>query len=378
MRYILQLSTGSFSQSELKAEEAVKVLEYCMRVLDVEKVIFGWASDVKLNQEISRMLDGHPVEKYLWLPVFAEIQDREDVQRNVKAAEEREQEINACKGDSFDFVCQSSPENMEYAMEVFDRLTEGCHMDGVFLDRIRYASAAGSVSALYGCWCPRCRDIYVKNGVNTERIWHMAKAGQIAQFMPAALEQSVYRYADRDIDRLMGVKRQIISSQVGALCDKFHERGLKVGADTFAPSVADFVGQDIDALAKKADFIKPMVYIRTDAPAGIPFEMRSLGGGIKKKLDRLWGEDTESMESAIRQMQKLKNKNYNIAPGIDANRIEGICGADTAYVKEFLQKLMAAGIDRAVLSWDIMRISRETIDAAADVMPVLNRGGMAI
>ena len=286
--------------------------------------------------------------------------------------------MNTCDGDAFDFACQSSRENMKYALEVFERLTEGCRMDGVFLDRIRYASAAGSVSALYGCWCPHCRDIYEKNGVDTERIRNMAASEQIAPFMPAALEQSIYRYEDRDIDRLMAAKRRIITSQVGALSELFHERGLKVGADTFAPSIADFVGQDLDALAGKVDFIKPMVYIRTDAPAGIPFEMRSLGGGIKKRIDRLWGGDTGSMEESIRQMQKLKDKGCNVAPGIDANRIEGICGADTGYVKEFLQKLAAAGIDRAVLSWDIMRISRETIDAAADVMSVSQRDGMAV
>ena len=68
-------------------------------------------------------------------------------------------------------------------------------------------------------------------------------------------------------------------------------------------------------------------------------------------------------------MQELKDRGCAIAPGIDANRIEGICGADTAYVKEFLRKLAAAGIDRAVLSWDIMRIAKETIEELAEVMP---------
>lgn len=368
MRYILQLSTGSFRRSELRAEEAIKTLEYCIQVLDVEKVIFGWALDIALNQKISRMLDRHPVEKYLWLPVFAEIQDRVDIQPNVKLMDEKKSELNVCKGDAFDFACQSSQENMQYALNVFDKLTKDCPMDGVFLDRIRYASAADSSSALYGCWCPHCQDIYRKNGVDIERIRNMAKTGKVEQFMPAELEENVYRYVDPDIDRLMGAKRQIIGKQVEILCDKFHARGLKVGADTFAPAIADFVGQDIDALAKKTDFIKPMVYVRTDAPAGIPFEVRSLGSSIKNKLDLLWGGDIESIEEAVQEMQKLKNKKYNIAPGIDANRIEGICSADSAYVKEFLQKLTIAGIDKAVLSWDIMRISKETIDAAVDVM----------
>ena len=369
MRCILQLSTGSFSGPSCKADEAVKTLEYCMQILDVEKVIFGWAADIALNQEISRMQERYPVEKYLWLPVFAEIQDREGVRQNRNISDRKKQEINTCKGDAFDFVCQSSRENMAYAEKVFDRLTEGCRMDGVFLDRIRYASAAGEESALYGCWCPDCRDIYRKNGVDTERVRAMAKEGGLERFKPLARRRSIYRYEDRDIDRLMETKRQIIISRVGALCERFHSRGLKVGADTFAPAIADFVGQDIDALAELVDFVKPMVYIRTDAPAGIPFELRSFGSGIKKRIDELWGRDTGSMEAAVRQMQELKDRGCAIAPGIDANRIEGICGADTAYVKEFLQKLAVAGIDRAVLSWDIMRIAKETIEELAEVMP---------
>ena len=379
MRYILQLSTGSFGRSECSAEEAIKTLQYCMQVLDVEKVIFGWTADVALNQKISHMLDEYSVEKYFWLPVFAEIQDREDVRLNRKIMDEKEEKINTCKGDAFDFVCQSSGENMKYAVDVFDRLTKGCHMDGVFLDRIRYASVAGGLSALYGCWCPACRDIYEKNGVDTKRIQIMAKEGHLEHFMPKARRQSIYRYEDENIDRLMKAKRQIISSQVEALSDMFHSRGLKVGADTFAPFLADFVGQDIDTLAGKVDFIKPMVYIRTDAPAGIPFELRSLGNDIREKINRLWGRDVESMEEIVRQMQEMKDRNYNIVPGIDANRIEGICGADTAYVKEFIGRLMAAGIDRSVLSWDIMQISKETIEEIAHVMPVLGeRDGLAV
>lgn len=374
MRCILQLSTGSFNQPACGAEEAIKTLEYCMQILDVEKVIFGWAADIALNQEISRMLDRYPVEKYLWLPVFAEIQDREGVCQSKGITEQEKQEINTCGGDAFDFVCQSSQENMAYAVEVFDRLTKDCHMDGVFLDRIRYASAAGGTSALYGCWCPHCREIYEKNGVDTGRIREMAKEGKAERFMPSERRQSIYRYEDPEIDSLMEAKRQIITSQVGALCEQFHSRGLKVGADTFAPSIADFVGQDIDALAGKVDFVKPMVYIRTDAPAGIPFELRALGGSIKKRLDELWEGDTGSMETLVRQMQELKGKGYTIAPGIDANRIEGICDADTTYVKEFLQKLESAGIDRAVLSWNILQISKDTIRELADVMPAPSKG----
>lgn len=367
MRFILQLSTGNFNRPACKVQDAERMLEYCMEALDVEKVIFGWAADNELNREISGVLDRYPVEKYLWLPVFAEIHSGEAVRRGVELTKEKQKALHTCKGDAFDFVCQSSQESLDGAEEVFGKLTEGCFMDGVFLDRIRYASGAGGVGALYGCWCPVCQALYEKNGVDTERIKYLAKRASMVQFMPKELEKGIYRYEDEDIDRLMAVKRKNITDQVRRLGRRFHERGLKVGADTFAPVVADFVGQDIFALAKEVDFVKPMVYIRTDAPAGLPFELRALGGEVKERLDELWGGDTGSMELSVKQMRELKGAGSMTAPGIDANYVKDICSADAAYVKEYLSKLAAAGAESVVLSWDIMRISRETIDAVRAV-----------
>ncbi len=367
MRYILQLSTGSFSGPACRAQDAERMLEYCMEALDVEKVIFGWAADNELNREISGMLDRYPVEKYLWLPVFAEIHSGEAVRQGVELTEEKQKTLHTCKEDAFDFVCQSSRESLDGAVEVFEKLTEGCRMDGVFLDRIRYASGAGGVGALYGCWCPACQALYEESGVDTERIKYLAKRASMTQFMPGKLGQGIYRYEDEDIDRLMEAKRKNITDQVGRLGKRFHERGLKVGADTFAPVISDFVGQDIFALARVVDFVKPMVYVRTDAPAGLPFELRALGGEVKERLDELWGGDTGSMELAVEQIRELKGAGGVIAPGIDANYVEDICSADAAYVKEYLSRLAAAGAESVVLSWDIMRISRETIDAVRAV-----------
>jgi hypothetical protein len=42
--------------------------------------------------------------------------------------------------------------------------------------------------------------------------------------------------------------------------------------DLYAPFMAPFVGQDYEILARHADFIKPMLYRQTFAPAGMGFE----------------------------------------------------------------------------------------------------------
>ena len=61
--------------------------------------------------------------------------------------------------------------------------------------------------------------------------------------------------------------------------------------DTFAPYLAYFAGQDMKLLASMADFIKPMMYRITNAPAGMPFETDCLiretvqGNGMQMEGD---------------------------------------------------------------------------------------------
>ncbi len=47
---------------------------------------------------------------------------------------------------------------------------------------------------------------------------------------------------------------------------------MKIGIDTFSPFISYFTGQDLEKLQEVADFIKPMMYRTTKAPAGLPFE----------------------------------------------------------------------------------------------------------
>lgn len=367
MRYIVQLCTGSFQRSVLEVQEVARKLEYAIQTLDVEKVIFGWAPDGALNRAVCSLLEKHGIEKYLWLPVFAEIQNQKDAEPNRSIAGQERQDISKFAGDNFEFACQSSLKSISRAVEVFDELSDGCRLDGVFLDRIRYASAAGSFGNLFGCWCQRCQEIYRAEGADTERLQRLAEEGRMEAFLPEELDGFCYRFADRDVDRLMRAKRRLISGQVKALEKTFRDRGLKVGADTFAPAIADFVGQDLEAIGAGMDFIKPMVYLRTDAPAGVPFELSGLGDGIKRRLDGLWGSDTAGMSLAAAQMKQLRDKHICAVPGIDVNRVEGLCDSDTDYVKTFLKKLQSEGTEKVVLSWDIMHIPDEMFAAAARI-----------
>lgn len=366
MKYTLQVNTGSFTHTAADGKTIALRLDQCFDRIDVDKVIYGWSPDRKVNEAVTDYLEKRGIEKYLWLPVFCEIHDPETAETFVDVTGSGNHAIDdLCEGESFDFVCQSSEKNINHAIQVYHDMTDGLPVDGVFIDRIRYASAANSVKDLYGCWCPRCRARYRAASVNEDRIRALSKDGGIEAFMPSAAKNGVYSYENPDIDALMRVKRETITEATEKLCAHFRKAGKKIGIDTFAGGVADFVGQDLKTLGSMVDFIKPMVYLRTHAPAGVPFEVGAMGEAVARRISELGGADACSMDAAILQIKALLDTGANVAPGIDVNRIDPICSATPEYVCTYLNRLEEIGCSTAVLAWDAMRMSDEVLDAIA-------------
>ncbi len=366
MKIVLQVNTGSLTHIAADGKTIVQKLSRCLDLLEVDKVIYGWSPDREVNETLVNFLGECGIEKYLWLPIFCEIHDPQTADAFVSVSGKGNQAIDdLCQGESFDFVCQSSEKNIRRAIDFYDEMTKDLPVDGVFIDRIRYASAANSVRELYGCWCPRCRAIYEARGVDVQRLERMGQSADLAHFMPRAIERGVYRYEDEDVDALMQAKRSIITDAVGKLSAAFRQRGRKIGIDTFATGVADFVGQDLLAMGPMADFIKPMVYLKTYAPAGVPFEIGAMGEAIEKRMSQLFGADARAMDAAVAQMADLVASGVSVAPGIDANRIDPICDASPAYVKTYLDRLEDVGCPSAVLAWDALRMGEDVLCAVA-------------
>lgn len=365
MRYVLQVNTGSFIRRAASSTEVVDKVSRCLDVLDVEKVIYGWSPDRNVNESLAKLLNARGAEQYIWLPVFSEVQSQNASEAFAGVSGGCGEAIHLCAGETFDFVCQSSARNIENALIAFDALSKGLDVDGVFIDRIRYASAANSVNALYGCWCERCQEIYRKAGADIARLKTLADNGSLAPFLPYSIENGDYHFSDADIEALFAAKRGVITHAVETLVREFSLRGMKTGIDTFAPIISDFVGQDSLVLGKLADFIKPMLYLRTHSPAGIPYEVNALGEGIEKRLSELWEADANSIDAAIRQARMLLDKGLCVAPGIDVNRVNGICDATPAYVLEFIDRCEELGCGCVTLSWDALNLPEETLTAIA-------------
>ena len=125
--------------------------------------------------------------------------------------------------------------------------------------------------------------------------------------------------------------------------------------------MAPFVGQDYAVLAEHADFIKPMLYRRTLAPAGMGFEyelLRSCAPGASGYPDIAM--DLEFLDSQLEAMEHCPCAKY---PGIEINYREGIVPTDPEYVRESLSAVRRHGFSGAVLSWNIMEAPVAHIDA---------------
>lgn len=358
MEYILQINTGNTIKANYRANEIIKRLEHLSKYINISKVIFGWFKDYQENKKISEYLRNKNIKSYFWLPVFAEIIDL-DIEDNYLESnlfEKKKSQLN--EGDNFEFVCQSSKKNISYIKKYFEETIKDINIDGVFLDRIRYKSPALAKDSIFGCQCDNCKILFKAFNVD-KNIYD--------KLTPKKMVNGIYYYEDNNINKLMKIKRDTITNQIRDLYDYFKNKNLKVGLDTFALCLADFVGQDLVKLNECSDFIKPMFYLKTTAPAGLPFELEGLPQNTKKAISDLWGCNLANIKGSIQQCKYLLDRKINIVPGIDVNYIKDICESDEDYVIEFLNMLKYIDCNEVVLSWDSMKIEDTLLEKIANI-----------
>ena len=128
-------------------------------------------------------------------------------------------------------------------------------LKGIFVDGARFASFASpeGFDAFFTCFCPRCMQKMQEIGLNGEGIRDAV----------ARLAKNE-RLAEKDLP-LLGDWLRFREETVKAYMDYFtrlvHEKWphLKTGAFIFAPSLARFVGQTMNA-CQSLDIISPMLY----------------------------------------------------------------------------------------------------------------------
>ena len=351
--YVVQVSLGGWSAPQYTAEQIIGRLDTVSRMIPVQKVIIGWSLDKEIYRQVGEYLHGKDIRMLLWLPVFAET---EEVCENTPAVDlwgRIPGSFDLTSGEGFRFNCPSDPENAARIVAVYDRLFSDCGFDGVFLDRIRTQSFVGGTSGVLSCGCPRCVERYQAEGVDIEAVKAEIEARgdhffDVSGYEPA----SGFAFVNPVAEAYFKAKGHVVSSAVADIADSLRTRGLEIGMDLFAPFMAPFVGQDYGILSAHADFIKPMLYRQTFAPAGMGFEYKLLRESVPEAAGYpVFEMDADFLHSQLEAMEASTCAKY---PGIEINYRAGVALTSPEYVSESLDAVMGHGFDGAVLSWNIM------------------------
>ena len=351
--YIVQVSLGGWHAPDYSAEQIIARIDSVTQMIPVRKVIIGWSIDRDLYREVGAALHAKGIDMLLWLPVFAET---EEVCESVPAVDLWGQipgSFDLTAGEEFRFNCPSSPENAANVVAIYDRFFADCGFDGVFLDRIRTQSFVSGVGGVLNCGCPLCREKFAAEGVDLEAVQAEFEAvGDAFYNVSGYSPEDGFVFENPLAAEFFRAKGHVVSAGVAAVADSLRARGLEIGMDLYAPFMAPFVGQDYGILAQHADFIKPMLYRQTFAPAGMGFEYDLLRAAVPSAT----GYPEFEMDAAFLDSQLDAMAPYPCAkyPGIEINYRAGIVSTSPEYVTESLEHVMAHHFDGAVLSWNIM------------------------
>ena len=351
--YIVQVSLGGWNAPAYTAEQIVSRIDSVSSLIPVEKVIIGWSLTPDLYRQVGEHLHAKGIRMLFWLPVFAETEEVCESTPAVDLWGRVPANFDLTEGEGFRFNCPSDPQNAAGILAVYDTHFSGCGFDGVFLDRIRTQSFVGGVGGALGCGCPLCAERFAAEGVDLDAV-RQAWEDRGDDFLSVSgyAPETGFRFEDPLAAAFFKAKGHIVSESVGAIADSLRERGLEIGMDLYAPFMAPFVGQDYAILAQHADFIKPMLYRMTTAPAGMGFEYELL----RKALPGATGYPDFAMDAAFLDSQLKAMEPYPCGkyPGIEINYREGVAETTPSYVTESLDAVMRHGFEGAVLSWNIM------------------------
>ena len=351
--YIVQVSLGSWDTPDYTADQIISRLDTVCQLIPVGKVIIGWSVTPEIYRQVGDYLHGRGIQMLLWLPVFAET---EEVCDNVPAVDLWGQipaHYDLAAGEGFRFNCPSDPHNIANIVALYDRCFSDCGFDGVFLDRIRTQSFVSGIGGVLNCGCPTCTARFAAEGVDLAAVrnaWE-EKGDDFLSVTGYDLKDG-FIFRDSLAAAFFRAKGHIVSTSVAAVADSLRSRGLTVGMDLFAPFMAPFVGQDYAILSRHADFIKPMLYRMTAAPAGMGFEyelLRKAAPGASGYPE--FKMDLDFLHAQLEAMEACPCAKY---PGIEINYRADIVPTSPAYVTESLDAVLQHGYEGLVLSWNIM------------------------
>ena len=360
----------------------------------VQKLFMGWAPGRELYEKTAELLAKQNIEFYLWLPVFSESGGLRSQSGLVDFQGRRPKDGRGHADEDFAFCCPNVPQNIQNVLDIFEKEFSSVPFTGVFLDKIRFPSFAQEdghgFAAVFSCFCPHCLALYEKENIDIEELKNALlktralPAGPGSTSAPLGIRtyrpNGNYEFEDPGISKFFSLKKAFISQNLERLSSYFRGKGYSVGFDVFAPFLSPFVGQDLPALSGICDFIKPMIYRSTQAPAGLPFETEKLLAGTvganakgRGAFYEILGLDGEKkpfdLGFAAKELESLIAASAcPIYAGVEINRKKGLAEVYPDYIEESLQAYSRAGVHGFALSWDLLDAPEENIACVARLL----------
>lgn len=379
---VVQIFTGGYLEKKVTYEQIEQKLRPLLETAPIGKVLMGWAVMPEVYCKTKELLAQYGTELYLWLPVFSETGLLKPIKRLLDWNGQEVKSYHLKEGENFEFYCPNQELNTDSFLEIYEENFAGIDFDGVFLDKIRFGAFSNGINGVFNCFCPKCLERYAQEEISAgelkaemQKVLEGSLEYSLVPLGITSYENGIYHFKNKLWKRYFDLKGKEVTQAVSALIDYFHNKNMKVGLDTFSPFTAYFAGQDIKKLGQKADFIKPMMYRITQAPAGLPFEAECLMKEttkddpvkVKKRFYKLLACEEEKdgvfdLDFVYRELESLTETGIKVYAGTEMNRIEGIAPVTPVYIRESMQKIgetQAAGI---VLSWDLLSAPDENLE----------------
>jgi hypothetical protein len=381
----IQIFTGGFLSEAVSYEAVKQKLERVLQHLPVKKVIMGWSPDNSkyLYEKTAALLARYDAEFYLWFPVFSETGLLKNLSPLIDLQGRKIESGTGNSEEDFSFCCPNHPGNIEKILDIFEERFAALPFDGVFLDKIRYPSFANckadgsgqGFENVMSCFCPHCLEKYSQEQFSIEDLKKaLSRSASAPLGIRAYKGKGLYSFEDPAIFQFFELKASFIFKSLLKICQYFWERNYRIGFDVFAPFLSAFVGQDLITLSALCDFMKPMMYRITHAPAGIPFETEALlnetvGTDTEKRenFDRIVGVNSHifpfDLSFSVRELSGLAERtSCDIYAGIEINRKEHIADVHPEYIEDTVKAYMGSGLHGLGLSWNLLDAQEDNLE----------------
>lgn len=184
----------------------------------------------------------------------------------------------------FTFFCPNHPAVQDTIYNHLDELVRQGIYQGFFLDRVRFTSPSTDPISSLACFCEHCqrkaaeydmdlegiRQEILHNTLEPEGCITLVKALLAGKPEPEQAEQSPR------LGQFLAFRKRSVRDFLTFISQPLREAHLEIGLDCYSPSLTHMVGQDLNTMSERVDWIKLMTYAHTLAPAGIPFELSGL------------------------------------------------------------------------------------------------------